>query len=102
MPHVPKDSRYTLGVRIDNLFLDILEGGFAAAYADSSAKFTFLKNMSLKMDSLKFFVRILWEIKAFDNAKYILLSERLFEIGKMLGGWIKMAKQNSPALAGEK
>jgi len=41
---------------------------------------------------LKFFLRISWEIKAVDNKKYIALSERLDEIGKMLGGWIKTTK----------
>jgi len=37
-----------------------------------------------------------WEIKALDNKKFILLSEKLNEIGKMLGGWSKqVTKENS-------
>jgi len=47
---------------------------------------------SVKLDLLKFFLQIAWEIKSLDNKKYILLSERLNEIGKMLGGWIKALK----------
>ncbi len=30
---------------------------------------------------------ILWETKSLDDKKYIGLSEKLEEVGKMLGGW---------------
>jgi len=46
---------------------------------------------------LKFFLRISWEIKAVDNKKYIALSERLDETGKMLGGWISQLKAKLPS-----
>jgi len=40
---------------------------------------------------------VLWETKTLDNKKYILLSQKLDEIGKMLGGWYgNVVKQNSP------
>ena len=34
-------------------------------------------------------LQIAWEIKALDAKKYILLSGKLDEIGRMLGGWLK-------------
>jgi len=40
-----------------------------------------------QFDLLKFFLRVAWEVKAIDNKKYLLISEPLVEIGKMLGGW---------------
>ena len=41
---------------------------------------------------------ILWETKSLDNKKYIALSLKIEEIGKMLGGWSgQLAKQNSPS-----
>jgi len=39
---------------------------------------------------------ILWESKALDNKKYVLLSQKLDEIGKMLGGWYGSVTKNSP------
>jgi len=40
---------------------------------------------------------ILWEAKSLDNKKYIALSMKIEEIGKMLGGWNgQLLKQNSP------
>ena len=46
---------------------------------------------------------ILWETKSIDDVKYIALSLKIEGIGRMLGGWSgQIAKQNSPAKAGEK
>jgi len=87
-----KDSRYTIGTKIDSLFLETIELIIKASYSDKVEKFIFLKNASVKLDLLKFFLQIAWEIRSLDNKKYILLSERLDEIGKMLGGWIKTLK----------
>ncbi len=45
---------------------------------------------------------MLWETKSIDNKKYIALSVKIDEIGKMLGGWNgQLQKQNSPG-KGEK
>lgn len=47
---------------------------------------------------------VLWETKSLDDKKYIYLSTKLEEIGKMLGGWNgQIQKQNSPTVkVGEK
>ncbi len=56
-----------------------------------------------KLDTLKIFLLILWETKSLDNKKYITLSLKIDEIGRMLGGWNgSILKQNSPNKAGEK
>ena len=87
-----KDSRYTIGTKIDSLFLETIELIIKASYSDKVEKLIALKNASTKLDLLKFFLQITWEIKSLDNKKYILLSEKLDEIGKMLGGWIRAIK----------
>jgi hypothetical protein len=92
LPDFPKDSKYTLGAKIDSLFLEVIEGIIKASISDKLEKLISLKNASVKLDLLKFFLQISWEIKSLDNKKYIKLSERLNEIGKMLGGWIKSLK----------
>jgi len=88
----PKSSRYTLGIKIDSLFLEVIELIIKASYSDKLEKFISLKNASVKLDLLKFFLQITWEIKSLDNKKYILISEKMNEIGKMLRGWIKALK----------
>lgn len=92
MPNFSRDSRYTIGTKIDSLFLEVIESILKASYSDKIEKLISLKNASVKLDLLKFFLQIAWEIKTLDNKKYILLSEKLNEIGRMLGGWIKALK----------
>jgi hypothetical protein len=92
LPLFPKNSRYTLGVKIDSLFLEVIELIIKASYSDKVEKLVSLTSGSLKLDLLKFFLQIAWDIKSLDNKKYILLSEKLDEIGKMLGGWIRSIK----------
>jgi hypothetical protein len=92
LPHFSKDTRYTLGLKIDNSFLEVIESIIKASYSDKARKLIFLKNASFKLDLLKFFLQVTWEIKSLNDKKYILLSEKLDEIGKMLGGWIKSIK----------
>ena len=46
---------------------------------------------------------MLWETKSLDDKKYIALSLKIDEVGKMLGGWHgQLVKQNSPIKQGEK
>jgi len=87
--HFPKTSRYTLGAKIDQLFIETTESIYLASYEVKEKKQPIIRNASIKLDLLKFFLQISWEIKALDNKKYIVLSERLEEIGKMIGGWSK-------------
>ena len=83
----PKKYRYTLGAKIENYFLDTLELLFIATYLGKEQKLPYLQKAAGKLDLLKFFLQVAWELKALDNKKYILVSEQLNEIGKMLGGW---------------
>jgi len=87
--HFPKDLRYTLGSKIDLLFLEILESLFAASYLIKEQKLPHLQRATLKLDLLKFFLQLAWECKAFDNKKFSAISELTVEVGKMLGGWQK-------------
>lgn len=92
LPNFPKSSRYTLGSKIDTAFLEVIEQVVKAGYASKTSKEIALNNASVKLDLLKFFLQVAWEIKSLDNKKYINLSEKLLEVGKMLGGWIKSVK----------
>ena len=87
--HLPKKERYGLGEKIDNLFVQLLELLFTAGYETKENKLPKLGDAIKKIDLLKFFLRIAWEIKALDNKKYLALSEGVQELGRMVGGWKK-------------
>lgn len=86
---MPRLTRYTLGVKIDKLFTDILEITLTAQYAKRENKQSLLEELSQKLDNLKYFITILWEAKGLDAAKYGRLSQKLNSAGRMLGKWLQ-------------
>ena len=101
---IPKTHRYSLGQRIDTLFVEIIEAISAASFLSREEKQPYVRLAIKKSDTLRVLLMVLWEIKSFDDKKYITLSVILDEAGKMLGGWNgQLTKQNSPTKkAGEK
>ncbi len=93
VPHIPKSSRYTLGEKIDALFIESIEYLYSAVYARSDERIRSIVKSATKLDTLKFFLKLAWETKQIDTKKYIALSEILDEIGRMMGGWIKQLSQ---------
>lgn len=79
--------RYSLGSRISNIFLTLLELVFIASYQTKNEKIFTLTEAIKKLDVLKFLFQIAWETKCISNATYTQISEQLSEIGKMLFGW---------------
>jgi len=97
LPHVPKDARYTLGIKIDRALIETAELLFIAGYAKNEQKLPYLEKAATRLDLAKFFLQVLWNIGGLDDKKYIALSEKLTEIGNMLGGWsrqVSKAKEN--------
>jgi len=94
---IPKTHRYTLGLKIDTLFVEILEGISIASFLNKENKLPWIQFSIRKADTLKILLMVLWETKSLETRKYIHISTKLEEIGKMLGGWNgQVIKQNSP------
>ena len=94
---IPKTSRYTLAETIDKYFIQTIESILVASFLEKQEKQPFVRKAIISLDTLKFLLYILWEIKALDAKKYTALSEKLAEAGKQLGGWHgQLVKQNSP------
>ena len=53
------------------------------------SKLLILQKADLKLKMIKLFVRLAHDIKVLPTKRYIELEEKLLELGKMLGGWIK-------------
>jgi len=99
---LPKIHRYSLGSSIDKLFIESMEATSAAAFLSRDEKMPYVRLATRKIDTLKLLLMVLWETKSLDTKKYAVLSEKMDEIGKMLGGWSgQLKKQNSPATSKE-
>ena len=81
-----------------------MEAISAAAFLPRAEKLPYVRVGVRKTDALKVLLMILWETKSLNTKKYAVLSEKIDEVGKMLGGWQgQLVKQNStPPKRGEK
>jgi len=86
----PKTRRYTLGQRLDDSTLDIFELLFSIPNAKS--KVETLMQISTKLDLIKVLLRLAKDNQAIKSNRYLELQATLQEIGKMLGGWIKVVR----------
>src|SRR4051812_37433972 len=44
LPHIPKDTRYSIGLRIDIIFIELIEAVFSAGYLPQEKKLPLLEN----------------------------------------------------------
>ena len=96
IPTIPKTSRYTIAETIDKYFIQTIESILVASFLEKQEKQPYIRKAIISLDTLKFLLYILWEIKALDTKKYTALSEPLATAGKQLGGWHwQILKQNS-------
>lgn len=82
-----KSARYTLGERIENKFLDLLELSYNAYFSEKEKKLEKVAECILITDGLKFLISIAWEGKLISNKHCEDVAVKLDEVGKMLGGW---------------
>ena len=95
--NLPKAHRYSLGTRVDTLFVEVMEAMSIASFLPRTEKQPYVRLAIRKVDTLKVLLSVLWETRSLDNKKYIAISEPLEEVGRMLGGWNgQLTKQNSP------
>ena len=84
-----KLHRASIGNRIGNMFLEIIELSYHAYYAPGNEKLSRIVETMKKTDTLKLLITIAWEGGLIQNNHFTELSTELNEIGKMLGGWKK-------------
>ena len=83
----PKAQRFVLGQQIENTALDILRG-IIRANAERD-KLPLLKNVSVDLDTLRILLRLSKDLEFLSVRQYGFAAERVNEVGKLLGGWIK-------------
>jgi hypothetical protein len=83
----PKDKRYTLGQRIENKLLDILDLLICANY--SKDKISYLKQANLGLENLRYLIRLSADLYFINIKRYEYISQQINEIGRLVGGWVK-------------
>lgn len=89
-PHIAKSTRYTLGARIENLFLDLLEKTYTAYFIPRERKEEKLRSIEVcirLLDILKYFVSIAWEGDVISGQQFEAVAQKLEEAGRRLYAW---------------
>jgi hypothetical protein len=88
-PHIAKGQRYSIGTRIENKFLDLLENSYITYFTEKDKKLLKISDCILNLDTLKFLIHTTWEAKLISHNQYKEVAIKLEEIGRMFGGWKK-------------
>jgi len=86
----PKSQRFVLGQQIENTILEILKGIIEAN--QERDKLAYLKKISVELDKLRILVRLSKDLRFISIRQYSFAAEKINEIGKMLGGWMKSCR----------
>ena len=86
----PKSQRFVLGQQIENTILQILKG-IIQVNVEINKK-PYLKQISVELDKLRILIRLSKDLKFISIRQYQFIAEKINEIGKMLGGWLKSCK----------
>ena len=78
------------------MFVEIMETIASAAFLPRDEKASYVRVAVRKTDTLKVLLMVLWETKSLDTKKYGALSERVEEMGRMLGGWYGQLVKTQP------
>ncbi|TSC91202.1 MAG: hypothetical protein CEN90_584 [Parcubacteria group bacterium Licking1014_17] len=87
IPHIAKGARRTIGARIENKFLDLLELTYTAYFTPKEQKVLKISECIFVRDTLTFLISVAWSGKLISNQHYEEVAIKLEEIGKMFGGW---------------
>ncbi len=88
----PKSARFTFADRINNLGLDLFEMIIEARF--SRNKELTLRGANLKLEKMRLLLRLSFEQRFLSLKQLEFGASKINEIGRMLGGWEKYAKQN--------
>lgn len=87
----PRNVRYSLSGRINDIAFDILENIIEAIY--SKQKVHILKQTNLYIEKLRVLFRISSERKYISLKQYEFIALEINEFGRMVGGWIKVCSE---------
>lgn len=89
---VSKQDRHTLWQKLENNALEVLEDILRANTMNKSEKLPTLNDASHSLNVTRVFIRLAKDTEIIDFKRYEDFQNRVDEIGRMLGGWIKQVK----------
>ena len=86
---LPRIQKFTFGDRLQNLLSDLLEMMIEVYYAPSHEKRDKLHQINIQLEKIRYFFRLGHDLNLYSAGHLAVLAERVDEIGRRVGGWIK-------------
>jgi hypothetical protein len=90
----PKHERYSLGEKLENAIFEAIEYIVFGNVQQKNFKDAYILKANTKIELLKLYYRLAFDINVIDEKSYLKAQEFLQESGKMLGGWLKYLQSN--------
>ena len=90
----PKSEKFAMAADIKRCMDQILERCVEAQ--KKYYKKTTLQDLDVELTKLRAYLRMAYNLHFLPQKQYELWSEKVVELGKMTGGWIKSVKQQDP------
>ncbi len=85
--HIPKMLRHSMGIKIDSIFIEIIEITYLAIFTEPEKRINLINKANIKNDLLKFMINVLFELNGIKENIFIEISGKLEEVGRRLYGW---------------
>ncbi len=85
----PRSQKFLLADRIQSLLMDLLEELIEAYYSNKEDKKRLLRKVNIKIERLRYHIRLSKDLKCIDLRRYEFIQNKINEIGKEVGGWLK-------------
>jgi len=84
-----KRWRFSLGVSTEDSIIELVQNLVMAKNAPKQLKGSYLIKASASLEVLKMKLRLYIEFSLVNETRVFQLQNKIMEIGKMLGGWLK-------------
>jgi flagellar biosynthesis/type III secretory pathway protein FliH len=89
----PKNVRFSISQRIQNMALDIYEKIIEAIY--TKKRLALLYGINMLLEKLRAYMRISYHRQYINLKQFEFIAVELNEAGKMIGGWIKQEQKTN-------
>ncbi|MEQ1744238.1 MAG: diversity-generating retroelement protein Avd [Saprospiraceae bacterium] len=89
---LPRNQKFTFGDRLQNHLSDLLEALIEALFSPPAEKRPILQAVNLRLEKIRFLFRLGHDLGLYDTATWMAFAQRVDEIGRMTGGWLKSLK----------
>ena len=89
----PRSRRFTLGERMENGLIEVLELLVEAAYTRN--KDAPLRRANLRLEVVRHLWRLAYELKAIATRQYEHGAKLIDDLGRQVGGWLRSREQQS-------